>query len=191
MGTAHSSRKRSGSYNDSEFFSNPQWRVNSHRKLQEYGHVGALATRIDDSRSTSFPSGSSRNRCSWRCEPYRPRADLARQVQGRDAEIDQREVEVEEDCLKMLALYQPVAIDLRLIVSALKINNDLERIGDLAVNIARKGMAGRPPPRDIPFDFERCGRRASHAPRQHRRAGEHGRRGWPRGLRPRRRKSTA
>ena len=48
------------------------------------------------------------------------------------------EVEVEEECLKMLALYQPVAADLRFVVAALKINNDLERMGDLAKNIAKR-----------------------------------------------------
>jgi len=64
--------------------------------------------------------------------------DLARSVEERDDEIDRREVEIEEECLKILALHQPVAIDLRFIIAALKINNDLERIGDLAVNIARK-----------------------------------------------------
>jgi phosphate transport system protein len=68
-------------------------------------------------------------------------AGLARQVERRDQEIDRMEVEVEEDCLKILALYQPVAVDLRLVVAVLKINNDLERIGDLAVNIARKAAA--------------------------------------------------
>ena len=57
----------------------------------------------------------------------------ARQVADRDNEIDQMEVEIEEDCLKVLALHQPVAIDLRFIVAILKINNDLERIGDLDV----------------------------------------------------------
>ena len=67
-------------------------------------------------------------------------ADLARTVEQRDDEIDHREVEVEEECLKILALHQPVAIDLRFIISAMKINNDLERIGDLAVNIARKAL---------------------------------------------------
>jgi len=55
-----------------------------------------------------------------------------------DTEIDRLEVEIEEDCLKILALYQPVAIDLRFIVAVLKINNDLERVGDLAVNIAER-----------------------------------------------------
>jgi phosphate transport system protein len=62
--------------------------------------------------------------------------DLAREVMDGDNEIDQIEVEIEEECLKLLALHQPVASDLRFLVVALKVNNDLERIGDLAVNIA-------------------------------------------------------
>jgi len=66
---------------------------------------------------------------------------LAKEVVGRDADVDRREIEVEEECLKTLALHQPVANDLRMLVAALKINNDLERIGDLAVNIARKALA--------------------------------------------------
>ena len=63
---------------------------------------------------------------------------LADSVISADEEIDQLEVELEEECLKFLALYQPVAIDLRFIVAVLKINSDLERIGDLAVNIAER-----------------------------------------------------
>ncbi|MFW5960194.1 MAG: phosphate signaling complex protein PhoU [Chitinivibrionales bacterium] len=55
-----------------------------------------------------------------------------------DEIIDTKEVEVEEECLKLLALHQPVANDLRLIIAVLKINNDLERIADLAVNIAKR-----------------------------------------------------
>ena len=62
--------------------------------------------------------------------------DLANKVLELDNEIDKMELDVEEDCLKILALHQPVAIDLRLIVAILKINSDLERIGDLAGNIA-------------------------------------------------------
>ncbi|HBU36409.1 MAG TPA: phosphate transport system regulatory protein PhoU [Planctomycetaceae bacterium] len=62
---------------------------------------------------------------------------LAQRVIANDAEIDRLEVELEEECLKVLALYQPVAADLRFVVAALKINNDLERIGDLASNIAK------------------------------------------------------
>jgi phosphate transport system protein len=81
-------------------------------------------------------------------------ADLARTVEERDNDIDHREVEVEEECLKILALHQPVAIDLRFIVAAMKINNDLERIGDLAVNIARKAVSFiEEPAMDIPFDI--------------------------------------
>jgi len=63
---------------------------------------------------------------------------LARRVMDNDSEIDRMEVEVEEECLKILALYQPVAADLRFVVAVLKINNDLERIGDLARNIAKR-----------------------------------------------------
>ena len=80
--------------------------------------------------------------------------ELAAEVERLDEKIDLREIEVEEECLKTLALYQPVAVDLRFVVSALKINHDLERIGDLAVNIARKvrGLALDPPP-DLAFDL--------------------------------------
>jgi len=63
--------------------------------------------------------------------------ELAKKVLKRDVEVDDREIEVEEECLKILALHQPVANDLRYIVTALKVNNDLERIGDLAVNMAQ------------------------------------------------------
>jgi phosphate transport system protein len=63
---------------------------------------------------------------------------LAASVIEADSEIDQLEVEVEEECLKTLALYQPVAADLRFVIAVLKINNDLERIGDLATNIAKR-----------------------------------------------------
>ena len=63
---------------------------------------------------------------------------LAESVITYDNEIDSFEVEVEEECLKILALHQPVAADLRYVIAVLKINNDLERIGDLAVNIAKQ-----------------------------------------------------
>ncbi len=63
---------------------------------------------------------------------------LAQQIIQQDREIDRLEVELEEECLKILALYQPVARDLRFVIAALKINNDLERIGDLATNIAER-----------------------------------------------------
>lgn len=66
---------------------------------------------------------------------------LAFEIEESDSKIDLAEVEVEEECLKILALHQPVATDLRFIVAVLKINNDLERIGDLAVNIADRASA--------------------------------------------------
>jgi len=80
---------------------------------------------------------------------------LARQVIDHDYSIDQDEVDVEEECLKILALYQPVAVDLRFIVTAFKINNDLERIGDLSVNIAeRSEFLASHEPVEVPFDFD-------------------------------------
>lgn len=79
---------------------------------------------------------------------------LATQIIKADAEIDRAEVELEEECLKVLALHQPVAQDLRFIVAVLKINNDLERIGDLATNIASRAFyLSSQPPTKIPFDF--------------------------------------
>jgi phosphate transport system protein len=63
--------------------------------------------------------------------------DLAKKVIKRDETINEMEVEIEEDCLKILALYQPVAADLRLVIAILKINNDLERMGDLCRNVCR------------------------------------------------------
>jgi phosphate transport system protein len=71
---------------------------------------------------------------------------LAKSVIEADAEIDRIEVDVEEECLKILALHQPVAVDLRYVISVLKIDNDLERIGDLAANIAERAelLVSRP-----------------------------------------------
>jgi phosphate transport system protein len=66
--------------------------------------------------------------------------ELARQVIEGDRQIDEDENHVEEECLKMLALHQPVAIDLRRITAALKINAELERMGDLAEDIAERAL---------------------------------------------------
>jgi phosphate transport system protein len=65
-------------------------------------------------------------------------ASLARTLMESDTLIDLEENEIEEDCLKILALHQPVAVDLRRVASILKINTDLERMADLAVNIAER-----------------------------------------------------
>ncbi len=80
---------------------------------------------------------------------------LAEQVKQMDNDIDQLEVKIEDQILTLLALQQPVAVDLRFIIAALKMNNDLERIGDHAVNIANTAikLAGEPylkPLEDLP-----------------------------------------
>lgn len=62
--------------------------------------------------------------------------DAVHKIIVHDFEVDEMEVEIEEDCLKILALHQPVASDLRFIVAVIKINNEMERIADIAVNIA-------------------------------------------------------
>jgi phosphate transport system protein len=61
---------------------------------------------------------------------------LIERVLAGDGAINQLHIEVDDRCFKLLALHQPMAVDLRAIVSAVKINTDLERVGDLAVNIA-------------------------------------------------------
>ncbi|SMC97699.1 phosphate uptake regulator, PhoU [Desulfocicer vacuolatum DSM 3385] len=78
---------------------------------------------------------------------------LARQIIETDVEIDQREIEVEEECLKILALYQPVATDLRFLVAVIKINNDLERIADYAANIARRFETSAQAPDKFRYDY--------------------------------------
>ena len=80
---------------------------------------------------------------------------LAEEIIRSDYEIDEMEVEIEEECLKIMALHQPVAIDLRFLVAVIKINNDLERIADETVNIARriKTMV-KEKPANFAFDYE-------------------------------------
>lgn len=67
--------------------------------------------------------------------------ELALKVINNDNQINRLEVDLEEECLKVLALHQPVASDLRMVVAILKINNDLERIADQAVNICERALA--------------------------------------------------
>lgn len=69
------------------------------------------------------------------------RADLARHVISQDEQVDAVEVVIEEECLKILALHQPVATDLRRIATVLKINVELERMADLACNIAERAVS--------------------------------------------------
>lgn len=88
-------------------------------------------------------------------------ADLADRIIKRDHEINETEVDIEEECLKVLALHQPVAVDLRFIIAVIKINNELERIGDQAVNIAQRVqvIAKRPKP-PFWFDYSEMGEKA-------------------------------
>lgn len=81
---------------------------------------------------------------------------LAYEVISGDQQIDREENLVEEECLKLLALHQPVAVDLRRIVAALKINTDLERMGDLAEDIAERALhLAKLPPINIPAKLQR------------------------------------
>ena len=85
---------------------------------------------------------------------YLSRQDGERRAEilDRETQINQLEVEVEEDCLKILALHQPVATDLRFVVAVLKVTNDLERMGDQAINILSRAdvIASEPP---LAFSF--------------------------------------
>jgi phosphate transport system protein len=87
-------------------------------------------------------------------------AGIAQRIINTDYEIDEMEVEIEEECLKVLALHQPVAVDLRFIVAVIKINSELERIGDEAVNIAQRVevIAKRPKP-PFMFDYAEMGQK--------------------------------
>jgi len=108
-----------------------------------------LESLVEESLSKAVESISTRN------------ADLAREVIENDNVIDRLEVELEEECLKLLALYQPVAGDLRLIIAILKMNNDLERTGDLAANISEKSLfLANNEELEIPFDFKKMAQAA-------------------------------
>jgi phosphate transport system protein len=88
-------------------------------------------------------------------------ADLAEQVLREDALLDSLEVEVDNECIRVLVTRQPAAVHLRLVLAMLKMNTDLERIGDLSTNIANEaiGLRGRPPLKplvDIPRMADLC-----------------------------------
>ena len=78
-------------------------------------------------------------------------SDLARQVISDDNQIDKIDVEIEEKCIRLLALRQPAARDLRFITTAIKINGHLERIGDMASNIAEKAIILNEVPQIKPY----------------------------------------
>ena len=84
------------------------------------------------------------------------RPDLAAQVRVEEQQIDRWEVRIERECVRVLALYDPVASDLRRMVAVLKINSDLERMGDLAEHIADRvrKLAEKPQAMPIPQEME-------------------------------------
>lgn len=118
----------------SESRSGPQWdadRVSLGRHFLRdmeglWGEILKLAAVVESALSTSV-----RALCDGR-------ADLAAEVKGGEKAIDRWEVKIEQQCLKVLALHQPVASDLRRVAVVLKINNDLERMADLAEHIAKR-----------------------------------------------------
>jgi len=91
------------------------------------GHIVFLGTVVEENLECAIKALIEKN------------PDLAHQVVQTDhIEIDHIEIDVEEECLNIMALLQPVASDLRFLVTVLKVNNDLERIGDLVAKIADK-----------------------------------------------------
>ena len=98
-----------------------------HREISELkGQVARLAGMVESGLGKAFTALREQQ------------LDLAEEVIQSDKDIDDLEVIIEETCLKMLALYQPVARDLRLVITILKVTNDLESMGDLLESIARK-----------------------------------------------------
>ena len=79
-----------------------------------------------------------RTACHGLCERL---PGVLQELLATEPRINQREVQIEEECLKILALHQPVAVDLRRVTTVLKVNADLERIADLAVNIGERNEA--------------------------------------------------
>lgn len=114
-----------------------------HKEIQRLKqHLLTLGTIVEDRVTSAVKAVDKRD------------LELAARVIDGDEEIDAMEVDLEEECLKVLALHQPVAIDLRVIIAVLKINSDLERIGDLAVDIAERGKYFATHREiEFPFDF--------------------------------------
>lgn len=88
--------------------------------------------------------------------------EAAREAIEADAVVNRDEQEIEEECLHLLALHQPVAFDLRMLASMVKMTGRLERMGNLAVDIAQLAelLAQRPEPRQVPFDLAEMTRTA-------------------------------
>jgi phosphate transport system protein len=91
----------------------------------------------------------------------KPDYDRAREIVAQDDDIDTLDVEIEEECLKLLALHQPVAIDLRRITTVMKISAELERVADLGVSIAQRALGIISSPElTVPETLQEMSRRA-------------------------------
>jgi phosphate transport system protein len=102
-----------------------------------------MATKAEDAVKKSLGSVLARN------------SDLARDVITDDIQLNNSELEIEEQAFKLLALRQPVATDLRLIIATMRIATTLERIGDQGVNIAERALElNNAPPVDLPIDLK-------------------------------------
>jgi len=92
---------------------------------------------------------------------HKPDFNRAREIVKSDDDIDRMDVEIEEECLKLLALHQPVAIDLRRITTVLKIGGELERVADLGVSIAERACGiVQCPELTVPDDMKEMSRQA-------------------------------
>lgn len=105
---------------------------------ESYHRLLALSGQVEEMINLAVKSLMTRER------------NLAAQVIDLDNDIDRTEVRIEEECLKMLALHQPVAADLRRLTTMLKVNNDLERMADLACNVAERASNLTDPDFPIP-----------------------------------------
>ena len=102
-----------------------------------------LVTLVEDSVQNAITAFQEKN------------LELAKQVVEGDKQIDAMEIDFEEECLKVIALYQPVAVDLRMMVSMIKINDALERIGDLSKEISKRVIVLCDLPEPVAyFDFQ-------------------------------------
>ena len=115
--------------------------------------VPHLQEELDQLKSRLLEMGGlaeDRVRSSVRALVDRDRALVERVIEG-DTPINQLHIEIDSRCVRLLALHQPMAVDLRVILSAVKINTDLERVGDLAINIAEAAMRylGHPPVKEL------------------------------------------
>ena len=118
-----------------------------------------MATTAEEAVQKSLTSVTTRN------------SDLARDVITDDARLNNAELEIEEQAFRLLALRQPVAADLRLIIATMRIATTLERIGDQGVNIAERALElNNAPPVDIVHRHQKAGRPdPGHGAHQHRR----------------------